>query len=128
MKQRIAIEQLDELAEQQKEKVREWWYGSPPRLSDVYVVKVKYDDLTRYEGPHIYSGHRDFLEDYYTGEALPFLSIGQMIDLLESNGCGISMSTYKDEWEVAARKDGISKVAIEKELCDTLWNVLKQIL
>lgn len=125
MKQRITIEQLEELNDQQKKQLRDWWMGSSPRLSDLYVVLVKYDDVTRYEGPYVNSGHRDFLEDFHTGEALPLLSIGQIIDLLNDGNKRVSICTHDGQWEVVAHS---KYAAIEPELCDALWDVAKRLL
>lgn len=117
MNQRITLEQIQELNEEQKVRLREWWMGSNPRLSDVYVLKFKYDDITRYEGPYLNSGHRDFLADFNTGEALPLLTIGQMIDVIDQG---------KDDqmWHVMA---DIESCRVN-DLCDRLWETVKLVL
>lgn len=138
MKQRITIEQLNELSEEQKERLREWWWGANPRLSDIYAVKVKYDDITRYEGPYVLSGHRDFHEDYHTGEALPMISIGQMIEYLrtksrsvieEGNDKFLDVRVYGDRSTVDFHgKSYTDWTESDGELCDYLWLVVKEIL
>lgn len=142
MKQRIDIDQLNELTDAQKERIRDWWYGSPPRLSDVYAVMIKYDDVTRYEGPYVNSGHRDFLADYQTGEALPLLSIGQMIEIIESHyggrlgswnklDNGQLLSTYFVDvisGPISHRSETLYAGRGHQEFTDVLWAIVKKIL
>lgn len=142
IKQRIYMEQLTELQNEQKERIREWWYGSPPRVSDVYAVLVKYDDGVRYEGPHVNIGSRDFLTDYHTGEAIPLLSIGQMIEIIESHYAGRIGSYNKNEngrlWttyfidiitgESSYKSETLYAGRDRQEYADVLWAILKKIL
>lgn len=131
MKQRITVEDLSELTDGQKERLREWWWGSNPGLFDVYALRFKYDDVTRYEGSYSLNGHRDFHEDYHTGEALPMLSIGQMIQLLHENKWFYELSfTEQDDmfparWHYYTTSVGSYK---DGEPCDLLWEGVKQVL
>ncbi|GIP29982.1 hypothetical protein J23TS9_51120 [Paenibacillus sp. J23TS9] len=138
MKQRITIDDLNELSTEQKERLRKWWMVRDPGLSDLYVVKVKYDDVTRYEGPFVNSGHRDFNEDYHKGEALPLLSIGQMIEMVQENlESGLLIEYNNDKvshyfhWKLSKRilPDSLPSNDITNlELCDLLWLATKTVL
>ncbi|MDR0269585.1 hypothetical protein [Paenibacillus sp.] len=138
MKQRITIENLNELSTEQKERLRKWWMGSNPGISDLYVVKVKFDDVISYEGPFVNSGHRDFNEDYYKGEALPLLSIGQMIEIVQGNlknGLVIEYTNDKVSnylhWEIPRFNlpdNRLNNVITNPELCDSLWLAIITVL
>jgi hypothetical protein len=128
MKQRITIEQLNELTYEQKEKLRNWWWSSNPSMSDVYVVKNRFDDITQYEGLHVLAMRKNFSEDYHIGEAIPLITIGQMIEFLnESNA-------LKNDWGYDPKDitEGIvSWFTIDQnksEFADILWEAVKGFL
>ncbi|MDT9719146.1 hypothetical protein QVE09_09555 [Paenibacillus sp. ClWae2A] len=136
LEQLITIEQLEELSQDQKDRLRAWWYAINPGRFDLYVVLYKYDDGLKYEGPFINTGERDFLEDFNTGEALPLLSIGQMIAIIRSK----AQSKFSLEHSVERNFErwGIPKfvfsggrltsVFVHTELRDALWLAVKAVL
>lgn len=127
MKQHITVEQLSELTDEQKERLREWWepqkgdwyYYPTINHSDVIATSLQ-KDLARMKTVHY-----------------PLLSIGRMIELLtnyfynpvfalnEGDGC----------WDFWGRRIGGSEI-IEKmadpkknyQLCDILWEAVKAVL
>ncbi|WP_145047878.1 hypothetical protein [Paenibacillus xylanexedens] len=135
MEQLITIEQLEELSPEQKDRLRAWWYAINPGRFDLYVVLYKYDDGLKYEGPFMNTGERDFIEDFYTGEALPLLSIGQMIQLIADYAISLGA-----QWEIkhnwykhtvilrSVRNEEILVKVSDAELCNALWHAVKQIL
>ncbi len=131
MKRRITIRQLNELSEEQKVRLREWW--KPEHGDLVYDT-----DLKNVQCIYPYDIYlRGFFE-----EVLPLLDIGQMIELLQEHGVkedGIELLScltfckpvcrqdefiYNDTiiglyW--AGRFDGV-------ELVDALWQAVKSVL
>lgn len=121
MKQRITVEQLNELTDEQKERLREWW---KPQTGD-WCYPVNDEGYSDYCDHGIVIGdvvhdfpHGDFSPiSYYS--CLPLLSIGQMIELTEST----NIIKYNGGW--ALEEDAIS---FHDELCDALWEAVKNIL
>ena len=100
MKQHITVEQLNQLSEKGKEKLREWWEKD--------IVEV---DESKKQPEMICFGYKD----------LPLLSIGQMIEfLIENNKLEgeeygrPALPTYNHDWE--------------KYICDDLWEAVKEAL
>jgi hypothetical protein len=107
MKQRISIEQLQELTEEQQYRLREWW---KPQEGDWYHDKTYGES---YYGMEV-GGY-----DVYTLEPaiddLPLLNIGQMIELLQS-------FNDKDIWKY-------NDIDITSDnFCDALWSAVKEVL
>lgn len=134
MKQRITIEQLNELTDEQMKRLREWWYPNNVRLYDQYAIRYKYDDVMRFE-PAIYLGDyfrsekpSTIFDDVRVGEALPLLSIGQMIEFIHFKRKRISIDTSEFGWEVVARTGDEASASIQEELCDALWETVKRII
>ena len=136
MKRRITVEQLMELTEEQKQRLREWWN---PEEGD-YVQHNKYGVETiclpgpfDEECPNVY-----FTTDYrihaFKEECLPLLDIGQMIELLEEK------KMVTESLDIKAPKGLINTYSVwygngdfpkkyeSKELCDALWQAVKQVL
>jgi hypothetical protein len=114
MKQRITVEQLNELTDDQKKRLREWWKPWP---ADVVLYGEK-EDLIIYNHntrSHLYE--QDWLIE--KDHLLPLLSIGQMIELTEST----NIIKYNGGWSL--EEDAIS---FHTELCDALWEAVKQML
>ena len=126
MKRRITVEQLQELTEEQQQRLREWW---KPQYQDVYA---EYDGcLDCYEEMTATYPKQPDQND------LPLLDIGQMIELLDNN------SISEKEFAISHVKHGAEYyyevLAIDKneryetfesaeELVDALWQAVKQIL
>lgn len=125
MKQRISIEDLKSLAPSQQEKLRVWW------------------DEHRQQGDVFMCLGNDFLDGKvfaWDGHnkpfnlSIPLLSIGQCIEMLESENCYLVTENEKginqyhviryDSWE--GRHDGV--VYGRKELMGALFEAVKSIL
>ncbi len=123
MKRRITVEQLQELTEEQQQRLREWW---KPQLYDVFIEILIDDEII--EG----SIERETYEP--SKEALPLLDIGQMIELLEEK------KMVTESLDIKAPKGLINIYSVwygngdfpkkyeSKELCDALWQAVKQVL
>lgn len=135
MRQRLTVEQLHELNDVQKTRLREWW---KPQLGDFYIFK--------YEGQY---WHEPFLIDGHDGyhkymnedgeDPIPLMSIGQMIEFLwEKTGAyhdnfqtgveGPEKQTFVD-WEFAREVAGATAFqTYQYEPCDALWDSVKFVL
>lgn len=122
MKQRITVEQLQELTDEQQQKLRDWW---KPETGDVCIngnTIILFEHGCSYFGVNI-SWNTDYNYNYPSLETvkehcIPLLSIGQMIELLEH--CHISQYDFENilnAWVVG-----------QNLLCDSLWDEVKQIL
>lgn len=120
MKQRITIEQLEELTDIQKNYLREWW--KPQRYDWIRNCKGS-------ESVIIYIEEDGRIEDDdciydHIGEgllSLPLLTIGQMIEYLSVSEQ--PMMEFKDgQWEVFHRGPTFNSV----ELTDALWEGVKR--
>jgi hypothetical protein len=118
MKQRITVEQLNELTDEQKERLRVWW---KPQIGDWIIdteeMEGPIEDLNKGGGDPIYSYGGKWITE--KSKCLPLLSIGQMIELTEST----NIIKYNGGW--ALEEDAIS---FHDELCDALWEAVKQVL
>jgi hypothetical protein len=123
MKQRITIEQLNELTDEQKKRLREWW---KPQEGD-FIISDK-DSRIRIIGKPNNNSATQFFPRALNGyecdiiilkTCLPLLSIGQMIELTEST----NIIKYNGGW--ALDDDAVE---FHDELCDALWEAVKQIL
>lgn len=138
MKQWITIENLNELSDEQKEKLRLWWKMRNPGRFDLYVVKVTYDGVARYKGPIVHSDDRDFEEDFYQGEALPLFSIGQMMEFVGDNlenGFCVDYNSEKIShyfhWVIPRSMLPDSRQGeppSHSDVCDALWFATKTVL
>lgn len=101
MKQHITEEQLNELSEKGKERLRKWW---KPKEYDLYMNEEG-------EVSSVWC-----CEDDVTSTDMPLLSIGQMIEFLNEYG-EIYLGTVKIiTWEPT------------QELFDVLWQSVKEVL
>lgn len=133
MKQRITINQLNELSVEQKGRLREWW---KPKYGDFFsngywsnIIQSEEDGSIR-----CVTTDHDGCYDYERKvDCLPLLSIGQMIDLIGEKLDRIS-SPYGNEshiepgqWKVWMRSGGFWDGETE-ELADALWEAVKESL
>ena len=105
MKQHISIENLQELSPEQQEKLREWW-SIHQQQGDVFICL----------GNDFLSG-KTFAWDGHNKPfnlAVPLLSIGQMIELLQEND-GLDTCVYLDG----------SSIIEDANICDLLWDAVK---
>lgn len=115
MKQRITVEQLNELTEGQKEKLREWWR---PTYGDLAVSN-------HYQDKPFSVPKEPFAKEICT----PLLTVGQMIELLLMKGANKypTIQDYNSDALVAVNiKEYIEEV--DECLCDALWKVIKKTL
>ena len=119
MKQYITPEQLQELSEEQKERLRSWW---EPEL---YQHGVKF--------------YLESLDEGYLREirnCLPLLSVGQCIELLEAKDpgswsicCSKSGGWYITSSNLYAPKYYIADGGKDfEEIIDALWQAVKEVL
>jgi len=120
MKQRITPEQLQELTEEQKQKLREWWQ---PHFGDV-LNSLNCDEVV-----FVYAdgrGRLNFDSDGYEWDikenCLPFLPIGKMIEILQSKDISLQDILFDVNYE-----HDIVPI-YEGELCDALWQAVKAVL
>lgn len=109
MKQHITVEQLKELTEEQKQRLKDWW---KPGAGDFYVVWDDHVALTTKES-----------KEYINKEnCTPLLSIGQMIELLHKKDAVNHhfIQAYHNMWRVNTHEN--------IELCDALWEAVKALL
>lgn len=113
MKQRITVDQLNELSEEQKVRLRELW---EPKQGDLFTDHRKREDVWL----DIYPAIKD------DGD-LPLLNIGQCIELIRDQGPVIRIDgAVIGGWEVF---DCISKIGRRaEELIDALWETVKEAL
>lgn len=124
MKRRITVEQLQELIPEQKQKLREWW---KTEVGDKYYQN-KIGTLTSSIG---IDDAASMLSMKFKRDKLPLLSIGQMIELLESKDqcLNITKRTDLNGWgyEIQLRQLKYCKFNTV-ELCDALWHAVKQVI
>ena len=123
MKQHITIEQLNELTPKSKEKLKDWWN---PKDGDLFTIADFPNDISVWD--------KSWEDRIITGTFNPpILSIGQMIELIQDNigtdwsiyfGMNLAFVGREDKdgfWgQTPENKDG--------ELCDGLWELVKEIL
>ncbi|MHA1400138.1 MAG: hypothetical protein ACTSQE_07300 [Candidatus Heimdallarchaeaceae archaeon] len=138
MKQHITIEQLNNLSDKGKGKLREWWipiegniiYVEKNWLGDKKGKSVLFDDVEQGDGLFFLYSNMTY---YPSAESInednviiwPLLSIGQMIEFLKDEiNFNLDYSSLDDTWGVLTNEceEG------NKELCDALWEVVKKAL
>ena len=111
MKQHITVEQLIELSKEQRQRLKEWW---KPQNHDVFIY-----------GHHSEINQIHNVEKFLGKEnALPLLSIGQMIELLEIE----LINPMPSSWEVEYYQDKKLCITSAEELTDALFKAVKQVL
>lgn len=138
MKQHISSEDLEQLSEKGRERLREWW---KPEYGDLVAFRTGQQRKFRTEfyAPFECEGFScetvqvDWL--LREEEAYPLLSIGQMIELLVSRGKNFSMAYDRnpDMWTFINGKwwprpgETIDEELVI-DICDRLWEATKQVL
>ncbi len=137
MKQHIICEQLNELSDDQKEKLHDWWIQHQD-VGSVYKIyhptdldnekpSVSMITLDHENCPTIIFDDRGYpkldFPQHENWECLPLLSIGQMIEFLSEN------AKNKDSWlfPLVEEVQIDYPVAIKAEyVCDALWEAVKE--
>lgn len=121
MKQMITVEQINELSEKQKEKLREWWKPTP---NDLFS-----------DGKKTFCVYNPYYEQLATrAQMLPLLSIGQMIELLENKKTQSetldihSPKGLVNQWSLWYANGDFPKKYEKLQLCDALWQAVKECL
>jgi len=112
MKRRITTEQLNELTNEQKQKLKRWW---KPETGDYYTAKNSIMFYNKDTDNEFEMGH--MLEK----DALPLLDIGQMIELL-----GIKLVSCVQYVTPCWQAHFNAKEYVMSELCDALWEAVKK--
>lgn len=135
MKQNISVKQLQELTDEQKERLRKWW---KPGKGDRYVTYTfKHTKIIKELG-----GENGGIYDIYGKRTpdgvpcLPLLSVGQCIELLEAKDpgswsicCSKSGGWYITSSNLYAPKYYIADGGKDfEEIIDALWEAVKAVL
>jgi len=125
MKLRIDTAQLNELSDAQKQRLRELW---EPKDYDVILYKTPHEHDGGVTSIKISYGFLDSeiidmdsdVDGYYNiNDCLPLLSIGQMIEILQKNNISNNLLSYCNAY--------IMRIECE-DICDALWQAVKEIL
>jgi hypothetical protein len=146
MKRRITIKQLNELTDEQKQKLREQWkpqegdwvYDAIEGTHIIVLSEVDYrigsflysktpfisnDGIRRYEPT-------TEIKKYW----LPLLDISQMIELLQNNPDKVKFDydetivVYKDASKSILKADTYFVGLHDTDMCDKLWQAVKAVL
>jgi hypothetical protein len=117
MKQRITCEQLKELTEEQKQRLREWW---KPEEGDMYLRltangRIDFIPFTFNTAESRYDNYKEF--------KIPLLNIGQMIEIVANHFKEVKMPVVQIGDEVKTDFYGAMI-----PLCDALWQSVKEVL
>lgn len=142
MKQRITIDDLNQLADKGKERLREWWqpssgdkiylnvelYRGGTEWKELFLGDFIWDESEKHPWAIIGIGDQYENDTPYQETALPLLSIGQMIEFLYDNTEYNGSSFYGDEG-LKEQIEGVDfYIRWSSELCDVLWNECLKIL
>lgn len=121
MKQHITVEQLNELSDKGKEKLRRWW---KPRLGDKFICPLRSPKVELFPGESYLPLNSDVLNDKRT---LPLLLIGQLIEYLYDHRSNKTYKTIEIPIEVDCWECG--RGGIKPDIfCDKLWKAVKSLL
>jgi hypothetical protein len=115
VKRRITVEQLQELTEEQKKKLNEWWRAEGFRLYD-----IAYDEKL---GEKVNVCNQEYID--LTINSLPLLDIGQMIEILGHRLSKIDYDGFINNYYVQIREVATYG---KYELVDALWEAVKNVL
>ena len=114
MKQQIEVEQLNELNDAQKKVLRDWW---KPSTGDWIYTSAWADSETKNDLVICISSPAGMMWSALLKEAMPLLSIGQMIEFLKDS---VHWTHNKSMVSLNLREDSITNI------CDTLWEAVKE--
>lgn len=137
MKQHITDEQLGELSNKGKNRLRKWW---KPKHGDLYYPIGRFHlgmDIKKIEESAKIRkkilGTREILDivdklhpSKIEKDSMPLLSIGQMIEFLEHKGGNFQIfHNIRSDNQIC---DWIVRGHKSQELCDALWEAVKEVL
>ena len=125
MKQNISIQDLDQLSEKGKEKLRKWW---KPKDGDI-VTRTDYQkEFHICEGGLRSSVYWGLENAKNMAPYSPLLSIGQMFEFLDEYR---EHDGYSDDW-LREIFQGVATGNVQRqyegELCDALFEAVKKVL
>ena len=130
MKQQITKEQLNELSDEGRQKLKDWW---KPKDGD---FAYSYDSIVSDAGSELHEGFigESIGYDDTFGESsgkyilYPLLSIGQMIEFLKDidNDLDITYISSGSIWSIG--REFVPESIMDEELCDALWEAVKEVL
>lgn len=123
MKQNISVEDIQQLTDNQKEKLRELW---EPDIGSIFYDGHYTQAIQRVDDNILIVEDK---EKYTQNYVVPLLNIGQMIEILEKHDPCINITRRvqlvdfnKWVWEFTIRERYCRE---EPELCDVLWQAIK---
>jgi hypothetical protein len=127
VKQCITPEQLNELSDDQKERLREWW---KPQKGDWFVACGDIEIAGSFICGTIDS-YNQAGWCYEKKDCLPLLSIGQCIELLGAKL--LHINHYHKQWQVSFLREQKEEELFITELyaddpIDALWQAVKEVL
>ena len=131
MKQHITVDQLNELSEKGKDKLRKWYR---PQVGDMYFITWfdnKIGSWTQEEFDLISRGANLDHNGDINYFRWPFLSIGQMIEFLDEqvNGLVLDFTLINGCVDGNAYINGETLSTLNpKQFCDALWEAVKEVL
>ena len=141
MKQHITLEQFLEISEEHQNKLRDMWI---PQDNDLYFTQNPQGEWENKVNPVYDDGEYSCIRfdtkevgNYANkiGDMYPCLTIGKMIEILENKHNGkIDIDFFKEGYDVRVYEetDDCAKVFVfnsyTTELCDALWEAVKEIL
>ena len=128
MKQHLSIDVLNQLSDKGKERLREYWNPEPEHwcyYPESVISNYKKGTVILWAG--VIS--RGIAFSGIVPQLLPLLSIGMMIELITLHEKPVKDEAYMN-FQVFNWNDLVIgwDVDNEKELCDALWNSVREIL
>lgn len=118
MKQRISVEDAQQLTPEQQEKLKEWWQ---PGEGDYYILPAQFESYSTW-----WVLDKDLVNKEY---ATPLLSIGQCLCILERYApmLGMKHGMY-GSWHLEIWTEKAHRMFEDRECIGVLWQAVKEIL
>jgi len=133
MRQRISINQLNELTDEQKERLRKWWKNGKVHFGDLVYTRCNCSPPDPRNVVSVWSYDEQEIE-FYNAErygyslykdCLPLLSVGQCIELLGHKLQKIEYDFFINNYYVSVLNIGTNG---KTELIDALFAAVKEAL
>ncbi len=138
MKQHITPEQLNELSEKGMKKLKKWW---KPKMGDKFSARlVNVTDINNMPGDELFRfvyvmTEVNETDDNENRKFVPLLSIGQLIEFLGDSQIHnfhpldrCVEAPNSTGWHVVMGKEYGGVTHEKDQLCDALWEAVKEIL